>query len=780
MKLFYTKNRISLKQEPWDFSTILRLLGIVWLIGLYLQTTRWTSHLNLITLVLLLGFGLGLTLGKSKFRVGECILLGTSFTLPSLFLILPFAVEVNGSFLSRQLVFMTRLQIAIGQFISGKPVETPILFLTIAGVISWSLGMFVGFTFNRSGKPWLGVTISVLTFLLIDFFLPVPQQNGLISAAFIFVIVLLATRLFYNGKRSEWKRKKITYDEETGFDLSHQVILNSLMIVVVAWSLPSVIKVFIPGTLENDRLQSIFERFSGAKNIVSSLESVAEGGSVVYRTTFALGSEVPTGEQQIFAVESSSYPPSGSHFYWKSRTYDLYESGQWSNEQSLTNTYDAFDKLDPIPSQSSLFQYQFIFRVTQQMGTYYFAGIPDFVNSPGKLVFASGDAGQKDVISILPNSVLSSGEVFQVSSWINRPAREELRNSSEDYPGWITDRYLQIPVDFPQRVIDLAISITKEYDNPYDKAVAITNYLRGNFAYVTSVEGIPEGVDAVEWFLFESQQGFCTYFATAEVMMLRAIGIPARLAIGYAEGETSASGKLFRVRAKDSHSWPEVYFVGYGWIEFEPTPIITELVAPSVESPAAAQPTLASDLEFEQLAFEDPRSMDLPSQSTILVEHKPTNTSAIIITVIASSGVVALIICGIVYYRKVTRREKIHNFPRFMIYIYKSRNKRAPAWLMEWAWRIEQPVIERLFSVVPEAARLLRVRLKPSQTPAEKVEAIQGQLPEAREDASILLEEYQKTIYGDRSANIRTASGAAKRIRSFARRKAVVGAFKRK
>jgi hypothetical protein len=115
-----------------------------------------------------------------------------------------------------------------------------------------------------------------------------------------------------------------------------------------------------------------------------------------------------------------------------------------------------------------------------------------------------------------------------------------------------------------------------------------------------------------------------------------------------------------------------------------------------------------------------------------------------------------------------------------MIYIYKSRNKRAPAWLMEWAWQIEQPFIERLFSVVPEAARLLRVRLKSSQTPAEKIEALQGKLPEAREDALILLEEYQKAIYGDRSANLRAASGSARRIRSFARRRALAGAFKRK
>jgi hypothetical protein len=110
--------------------------------------------------------------------------------------------------------------------------------------------------------------------------------------------------------------------------------------------------------------------------------------------------------------------------------------------------------------------------------------------------------------------------------------------------------------------------------------VAITSWLRSAFTYSRNTEAPPTLRDPVEWFLFEYGVGFCNYYASAEVIMLRALGIPARLATGYARGTLDAATGVYSVNSRDAHAWPEVFFPGYGWIEFEPTPSQPPLFRP--------------------------------------------------------------------------------------------------------------------------------------------------------------------------------------------------------
>ena len=106
---------------------------------------------------------------------------------------------------------------------------------------------------------------------------------------------------------------------------------------------------------------------------------------------------------------------------------------------------------------------------------------------------------------------------------------------------------------------------------PYDRARAIESWLRTNIRYNETIGAPPANVDTVEWLLFDAREGYCTYFATAMIVMLRHLGIPARLAAGFSQGEFEAESQRFIVRERDAHTWVEVYFPGYGWINFEPT-----------------------------------------------------------------------------------------------------------------------------------------------------------------------------------------------------------------
>jgi Transglutaminase-like enzymes, putative cysteine proteases len=132
-------------------------------------------------------------------------------------------------------------------------------------------------------------------------------------------------------------------------------------------------------------------------------------------------------------------------------------------------------------------------------------------------------------------------------------------------------RYLQLPKDLPERVSKLAGEITSSADNDYDRAKAIEAYLSKNYIYTLEPGDVPENRDFVDYFLFDSKQGYCTYYASAMTILVRSLGIPSRYVEGYILPSKPVSGNIYEVTNKEAHAWVEVYFEGFGWIPFEPT-----------------------------------------------------------------------------------------------------------------------------------------------------------------------------------------------------------------
>lgn len=187
--------------------------------------------------------------------------------------------------------------------------------------------------------------------------------------------------------------------------------------------------------------------------------------------------------------------------------------------------------------------------------------------------------------SSVRNSVLlmdSTGSIFNTSHNFSqiryeglsilpqsRPARA--RSAGSAYPPEIRDTYLQLPLPLDPRIPEFARKITASAGNPFDKAVAMESYLRGNFAYTLNLTGKP-GADPLAHFLFETRAGHCEYFASAMAIMLRTLGIPSREVNGFLPGEFNDVAGDYIVRASDAHSWVEAYFPGSGWVTFDPTP----------------------------------------------------------------------------------------------------------------------------------------------------------------------------------------------------------------
>ena len=171
--------------------------------------------------------------------------------------------------------------------------------------------------------------------------------------------------------------------------------------------------------------------------------------------------------------------------------------------------------------------------------------------------------------SVRPTTAINPGESYTVTSRVPDASADELRAAGTDYPDGVADQYTQLPASTPDRVAARAENVTADAETPYGKAVAVESYLESAKRYSLTVER-PEG-DVADAFLFEMDAGYCTYFATTMVTMLRAEGVPARFVTGYTSGERVGEDE-FVVRGLDSHAWVQVYVPDEGWVRFDPTP----------------------------------------------------------------------------------------------------------------------------------------------------------------------------------------------------------------
>ncbi|MFE0452675.1 DUF3488 and DUF4129 domain-containing transglutaminase family protein [Streptomyces sp. NPDC058914] len=162
------------------------------------------------------------------------------------------------------------------------------------------------------------------------------------------------------------------------------------------------------------------------------------------------------------------------------------------------------------------------------------------------------------------------GKTYEVSSLEVRPTAQQLASAPEA-PGAIRGQFTEVPDSLPEAVARTAREVTESAQNDYERAVKLQDYfaVTGGFEYDTEVQ-VGSGTDAIARFL-RDKQGFCVHFSFAMAAMARTLGIPARVAVGFAPGSPQADGSV-AVNLKDAHAWPELYFEGVGWTRFEPTP----------------------------------------------------------------------------------------------------------------------------------------------------------------------------------------------------------------
>jgi hypothetical protein len=200
-----------------------------------------------------------------------------------------------------------------------------------------------------------------------------------------------------------------------------------------------------------------------------------------------------------------------------------------------------------------------------------------------------------DIEAVFAGDPARVGSQYLVTGLRSVAQPEELRAAGVDYQQNLKDRYLQLPGTITARTRDLAAQVVGRAGatNPFDEAIALQEYLRETYPYVLNSPSPDASLDFVDDFLFETKQGRCEHFATAMVVMLRSLNVPARLVSGYHVGDYDPVAQGYVYREDQAHTWVEAFFPGYGWIPFEPTPSEHEFTyGPDAPNPTATPEVL--------------------------------------------------------------------------------------------------------------------------------------------------------------------------------------------
>jgi transglutaminase-like putative cysteine protease len=377
----------------------------------------------------------------------------------------------------------------------------------------------------------------------------------------------------YLHHETRWEEQKIDYSEEMRFDIISTTIPLVALIMIFASLIPQI-------SLEP--LRTIFDQKSSFDaeqriNLPDSLgldQAPGEDFQGFAQTgmprSHLIGSGSELSDVKIMEIDTGEtyLPPSIDplnilpDYYWFGRSYDIYLGTKWMTSEIRQETISANEKISTSERSSYYPVAHTVRKFNSAPSTLYFTGILETVDQPITVAWLE--------ITGEFLSAQSNAREYQVKSLIPFFTEAQLNLTDSVTPQPILDTYLQLPPELPPRVTSLAESLTNPGSTTFEKAQRIENYLR-QFEYTLALPNPPNDRDLVDYFLFDLQKGYCDYFASAMVVLARASGIPARLAVGYATGNYDYQRQVFVVTEANAHAWPEIHIEPYGWIPFEPT-----------------------------------------------------------------------------------------------------------------------------------------------------------------------------------------------------------------
>jgi len=268
------------------------------------------------------------------------------------------------------------------------------------------------------------------------------------------------------------------------------------------------------------------------------------------------GRLVEQSDVELFTVRSDT--PN----YWRLTSLDQFDGNIWSSRGTYQRARGELPVGAPTRAATDTVRQEFT------IGALSSIWLPAAFR-PERVRAGDGVRYDRDSASLLTDRNTADGLRYTVDSELPRLTAAELAPASGPAPAGVSERYLSLPPQMARTLGPLATRVTDGQTTPYGQAKALQDWFRTNFTYSLAVPP-GHGAAAVDKFLTD-RRGYCEQFAGTFAAMARALGVPARVAVGFTPGERGAGGR-FQVLGRNAHAWPEVYVVGYGWVAFEPTP----------------------------------------------------------------------------------------------------------------------------------------------------------------------------------------------------------------
>lgn len=470
--------------------------------------------------------------------------------------------------------------------IFGGVSSDPMPFVLLMVFVTWIVPYLAGWAVFRWRNPWLALVPAGVGILTNISYL--PGQPSIAFILFLFAAILLFTRLQLLRTIMRWQGQRAALPQLLSVEVLHAGAWVAVLLILMAW--------LVPTGGELDRVSAGWERVTQpVTDRVDRFGQVFLGidskrGNLIHHfdNALPLQGRVKLEDDPMYVVTlpTDAELRRDEFLHLRSTAFDEYTRAGWKLSEAERDalpgtTIEAASFGTPETRTQLRRPVVTQIDVIEPLSDRRLLAVGDPLATDVEAELVTGPAAI-DLAALQPGERVRSGDRYVTVGTISAANPEILVGAGTDYPAWVTERYLQLPESLPDRVRELADDIAGSTQSPYVAAFQIENYLRTNYDFSLKVADQPPRRDPVDYFLFESREGYFDHHASAMAVMMRALGYPARVAVGFFVGphlydEETGS---YVLTEEDSWTWTEVYFPGLGWVEFNPTPARAKVSRP--------------------------------------------------------------------------------------------------------------------------------------------------------------------------------------------------------
>jgi transglutaminase-like putative cysteine protease len=565
--------------EGW--LSLLLLAVAVYSVIFAIVDAHWVSHSEMLLWCPIVGLLLGLLvaklsrLSKAILHLGAC-LLGHWF---SVWLTAAIAFHINGLFLLSSI-----RAILVGGLTPTTIPNAEAIFFFYLAFLCFFLSYFGCWLVYRAHLPWL-VALVYCSIMLVDLNSYTRQDLSYLLIILLASLILLIARVQLAVQVLQWTNEGLYTNQKWLRSLAMRCmqIASALMLITLAVTL------LLPIQGQSTQGEVFWNQLGNAWNNVSNGNISWKNPASLLQpyqppANFFSNQLTITGSVHLPMGEVLEYTSASGPHYLEGFTLDQFDGHTWSTLTSWANG-KQFTSNAPLPidvarnDDTSITTSITIKQVPESSKPYLFAPAQPISFDVPTAVYSNGTA-----TAWTQQGSLTNGEQYRVTSLLIPTDTRMLMSIPlpADNPGlWQSGTnasimnvyYKQIPHDLSPNVLKLAHQWTAGAANTYSALKGIEQHLSNQnvFTYAIDNPPIPANTDVVDW-LLQTHRGYCTYYASAMIVMARQLGIPARMVNGFSQGHYDVQHHTWIVDGSDAHSWVQAYFPGFGWVNFDPTP----------------------------------------------------------------------------------------------------------------------------------------------------------------------------------------------------------------